>query len=223
MTWALVILLAAAALGVVLIVFKAPAGGREAVAAALLLGIAGYALQGSPGNPGAPKPPGSTPVANPAALVELRRDILGRDAPLGSSQLVIADAMVRHGQFAEAVTVLQGAIANNPKDGEAWLAMANALVAHADGLLTPAALHAFREGAKADPQSPGPPFFLGLALAQSGQLGEARMLWKSIVDRAPADAPWKDQVQVRLDRLDSFIADQVERQKRLPDGQAGGG
>lgn len=219
MTWLVVLLIAVAAFAAIAFWFRPPRGGREAVAAALVIGIAGYALQGSPGVPAAPRPAGSTMMSDPAAFVEVRKDILGRDGPPGSSQVVIADAMVRHGQFADAVTVLQGAVEQDPGNAEAWVAMANALVAHADGLLTPAALHAFREAARADPGSPGAPFFLGLALAQSGQIGEARALWAGLVARAPADAPWKAQVQLRLERLDMFIAAQLAREQARGAGQ----
>ena len=206
MTWALVIGLAAVVLLAALVVFKVPKGAREAFAAALLLGIAGYALQGHPGEAGAPHAYRETIVTNPEALVEMRRALLGPERPVDNRWLVVADAMVRNGSFADAVTVLRGAVDRNPGDSEAWLAMGNAIVAHADGILTPAALLAYRRAARADPGSPGPAFFLGLGLAQSGQLGEARAMWAQLLAGAPADAPWRAEVAVRLDRLDQFIA-----------------
>ena len=55
MIWAVVIGLALAAFVTLAVVFKVPRKGWEAIGAALLLGIAGYALQGSPNQPGAPK------------------------------------------------------------------------------------------------------------------------------------------------------------------------
>ncbi|MEZ5737603.1 MAG: tetratricopeptide repeat protein [Novosphingobium sp.] len=208
MSWALVILLAALAFCMLAFVLKAPRKGWEAIGAALLLGVAGYGLQASPGLSGAPKPPQQTVSNDPASLVEARRSLEGEGAPLGDSRVVIADALARNGQFANAAAMLRVAVEQNPNNGEAWLALANALVSHADGLLSPASLFAFRKAAEAEPDHPGPPFFLGLALAQSGRLGEARALWADLLERSPPEAPWRADLEARLSRLDQFIASQ---------------
>jgi cytochrome c-type biogenesis protein CcmH len=207
MTWVYAALLAASAFAAIAFLFKAPRRGWEAVGAALLLGLAGYALQGRPNLPAAPKPPASS-LSDGSGLVEARKAMAGEDAPLGSSWLVIADAMTRNGQYGTAAGVLLGAVEKNPKDGEAWLALANSLVGHAEGNLSPAALLAYQKAAEATPDHPGPPFFLGLALAQNGRLGEARTLWADLLKRSPANAPWRDDLAERLGRLDAFIAEQ---------------
>jgi cytochrome c-type biogenesis protein CcmH len=82
------------------------------------------------------------------------------------------------------------------------VALGNTLVGHSDGLITPAAQFAFQKAAKISPEHPGPPFFMGLALAQSGKLVEARAIWAELLRRAPADAPigktsrpgWRDSI-----------------------------
>jgi predicted Zn-dependent protease len=51
---------------------------------------------------------------------------------------MIADALMRHGDYADAATRLRGAVDKDPRDSAAWLAMASALVGHADGSLSPA-------------------------------------------------------------------------------------
>jgi cytochrome c-type biogenesis protein CcmH len=35
---------------------------------------------------------------------------------------------------------------------------------------------------------------------------EARQLWADMLERAPADAPWREGLKERLDRLDVLIA-----------------
>jgi cytochrome c-type biogenesis protein CcmH len=207
MSWVLAALLAAVSFVVIAFLFKAPRHGWEAIAAALLLGLAGYALQGSPGQPGAPKPP-AVSLSDGSGLVEARKQLGDGDSRPGSSWLVIADAMTRNGQYGTAAGVLLGAVEQNPKDGEAWLALANALVGHAEGYLSPAALLAFQRAAEAAPDHPGPPFFLGLALAQNGRFGDARALWADLLSRTPKDAPWRQDLAMRLDRLDALIAQQ---------------
>ena len=206
MSWALIIALAALAFAALVFLFKVPRGGWEAVGAALLLGLAGYALQGSPAQPGAPKAPAAQNKGNGQALVAARQQLRASGAQGTSSWLVIGDALARNGQYADAASVLLGAVEKNPKDAEGWLALGNALVGHSEGALTPAALYAYQRAATADPASPGPPFFLGLALAQSGRLNEGRALWAELLARSPKDAPWRADLAERLSKLDQFIA-----------------
>ena len=206
MSWALIIALAALAFAALVFLFKVPRGGWEAVGAALLLGLAGYALQGSPAQPGAPKVPAAQNKGNGQALVAARQQLRASGAQGTSSWLVIGDAMARNGQYADAASVLLGAVEKNPKDAEGWLALGNALVGHSEGALTPAALYAYQRAATADPAHPGPPFFLGLALAQSGRLNEGRALWAELLARSPKDAPWRADLAERLGKLDQFIA-----------------
>jgi cytochrome c-type biogenesis protein CcmH len=205
MSWAPVALLALAVFGMLAFLLKAPRKGWEAIGAALLLGIAGYALQGRPGLPGAPKTPAERVAGGGDALIKARQELAGKPGPV-NDWLVIADALARHGQFADAAEVLRGAVDQEPGNAEAWLALGNALVGHSQGLLTPAALFAYRRAAAADPDHPGPPFFLGLALAQSGRFAEARALWAGLLALSPKDAPWRADLADRLARLDAFIA-----------------
>jgi cytochrome c-type biogenesis protein CcmH len=134
--------------------------------------------------------------------------------------MVIGDALARNGQYGEAAGVILGAVERDPKNADAWLAMANALVGHAEGNLTPAAFYAYGRAAQADPAHPGPPFFLGLGLAQSGKLAEARGLWAELLARSPKDAPWRADLAERLQRLDAFIAMQAQQQAAAAPGVA---
>lgn len=209
MIWIFVALLAAASFAAMVRVLKLPRRMWELVGAALLVGVAGYALQGSPGQAGSPKAPLQTHEASAAALVAERQK-LGSSASAGQPNQwqIISDALARHGQFAEAAAVLQGATAQNPRNADAWLAMGNALVGHAEGFLSPAALHAYRKAGEADPGHPGPPFFLGAALIQSGRIAEGRALWAELLARSPAEAPWRADLAARLTQLDAMLAQQ---------------
>ncbi|WP_159982507.1 MULTISPECIES: tetratricopeptide repeat protein [unclassified Novosphingobium] len=208
MIWVFVIGLAVVALVLLLFVLKVPRGAREVVGSALLLGIAGYVSQGSPGQAGAPKEASEQVSGNAAALVDARSKVTNSGIPTLNRWVVTADAFARNGRYADAAEVLRIAVEEDPKSSEAWLAMANAIVAHADNSLTPAALYAYRRAARADPDAPGPPFFLGLAFAQEGRLAETRTLWAGVLERAPADAPWRAPLAQQLQRLDTVIAAQ---------------
>lgn len=204
MTFVPIILLAAAAFLIAVLALRLPRTGWTLFGAALLFGLAGYALQGSPGQAGSPKQPSSQAADAGVALVDARRELFGPAPPSGF--VTLADGFARRGQFADAAGILRGSLEQNPGDAEAWLALANALVENAEGQLTPAAMYAFSRAERVDPASPGPGFFLGVALINSGRPVEARKLWADMLTRAPADAPWREGLQDRLDRLDVLIA-----------------
>lgn len=208
MGWLAAVLLAVAGFAALVLLFKAPRRGWEAIGAALLLGIAGFAWQARPAQPGAPKEAAQAQRKDAAALVAARQELAKESGQTPNSWTVIADAFARNGQFGDAAGVVLGAVEKNPNDADAWLALANNLVGHAEGALTPAARYAYQRAAQADPQHPGPEFFLGLALAGSGKLDEGRAMWADLLARAPKDAPWRADLEARLARLDAFIAAQ---------------
>ena len=205
MTWVVIIALALAAFAAAVLVFRAPRAGWEAILAALVLGLAGYVAQGHPGEPAAPRAADEKPATDPEALVAIRQKLAGSDDQ-GDGWLMVADALSRHGDYADAANILRGAVAKNPANAQGWLALANALVSHAQGSLSPAALLAFGHASAIDPNAPGPPFFLGLALARSGQLTAARAQWAGLLDRSPPNAPWRGDLTQKLGQLDAMIA-----------------
>ena len=209
MTWVLVAGLALLVFAFLIFVLKLPRGVWEAVAAALVLGGGGYALQGSPEQPGAPTAPAEPVSVDPRTLVEARLKLTNKGIPPNDKWVVIADGLARNGHYADAAEVLRGAVEADPHNSDAWLAMANALLAHSSGMVTPASLYAYRQAAKADPSNPGPPFFLGLALLQSGRVAETRTLWAGLLARAPEDAPWRLPLAQQLQRLDAAISAQA--------------
>lgn len=212
MTWAAILALALASFAVLVWGLKTPRAGWEPVAAVLALGLAGFASQASPAQPGAPKQAEQRADRSGAAMIEARRELARENAMPNQPNrwMVIADALSRNGQFGDAAGVVLGAVEQDPRNANAWLALGNNLVAHADGSLTPAAEYAYRQAAKADPAHPGPSFFLGLALAGSGKLAEGRALWADLLARTPADAPYRGELVEQLRRLDAFIAAQEQ-------------
>lgn len=208
MTWVLVMLVAVAVFIVLIKVLRLPRNGREWTGAALLLGLAGYALQGAPAQPGSPKPPVEDPGTADAALIA-QRQAMGSAFGSGQSWLIVADGLSRQGQYASAAQVLRTAIRQNPKDADLWVALGNALVGHSDGFISPAAQFAFQRAATISPTHPGPPFFMGLALAQSGRLAEARVIWARLLEQAPKEASYRADLESRLARLDEMIGAQA--------------
>ena len=205
MSWLPIGGLAALAVLLALYVFGLPRSSLALFSAALLFGLTGYALQGHPGQPGAPAEAGEMAGRGGEAMVEARRTIFdsGRQP---SRMIVVADGFARRGQFLTAAQMLQGASAEEPDNPEAWTALGNALVEHAGGQLTPAALHAYGRADAVGHGHPGPGYFLGVALLRSGRPDDARALWARMLADAPADAPWREELALRLRRLDDLIA-----------------
>jgi cytochrome c-type biogenesis protein CcmH len=163
--------------------------------AALLLGLAGYAMQGSPEQPGSPNAMEEQKPTFDAAQLVMRGKLADRSIPSQNRWIVIADAMARNGQYGDAAEVLLGAVVDNPKDTEAWLALGNALLAHSQGVPTPASLYAYGRAEQASPASPAPAFFMAVAMTSGQQPEKAREYWEKFINLSPPDAPWMDELR----------------------------
>ena len=217
MTWLLAIALTLAAFALAAFAVGIARNLWTTFAAALALGLAGYALQASPGLPGAPASPAANTDELGWSLVEAREEMIGESGQSQSDKLLIADAYARRGRYADAVVMLNGAVADNPRDAEAWLALGNALIEHADGALTQPALLAYRRAAELDPDGTGPGYFLGLALIRQGRLLEAREIWASTLAGAAEDAAGRTALGGRLARLDALLSQAAEGRLAVPD------
>ncbi len=199
MGWVLIVLLA---LGVFLALWRFAGFDRvtlRLLASALLFGIAGYAVQGRPLLYGKPVPPPARQEQSGSAFGEARSPLLGYDT--GASWLAIADAYQSSGDKQNAVGSIKARLRVHPDDAELWVGLGAALVMHADGMITPAAQLSFRRAARLAPHHPGPKFFYGLSLVQSGEPEEAERIWTELLANAPADAEWRPVVEANLAAL----------------------
>ena len=203
--WLAVGALALAAFAFAVLVLRLPRENMTLFGAVLVFGLAGYALQGSPGQASAPKPEGVERGAQGEAMVEGRAALFDRTTP-APDYLVTSDAFARNGRFGDAAGLLQKGLKDNPRDLESWLALGLALVGHADGFVTPAAVQAFSRAKAIDPDHPGAEYFLGYAYLQSGEIVAARKVWAGLVARSPEDAPWREGLAAEVARLDDMIA-----------------
>jgi cytochrome c-type biogenesis protein CcmH/NrfG len=180
---------------------RLPRSAFEPLAAALLLGLAGYALQGSPTKPGSPVAPRAEAARFDETQAETRAKMGGQRFGSAAQWLVAADGAMRAGVPQAAVTYIRSGLKEHPRDPDLWVGLGNALIVHNGGQVSPAATFAFQKAAEIAPQHPGPPFFMGLAFAQSGQFDQARAIWTELLGRAPADAPWRADLEARLAQL----------------------
>lgn len=221
MIWAIVIGLTLAAFAAMVLLFRLPRAAWTTALAALVLGLAGYAAQGSPNMPGSPQHAAALAPEEGESLVELRRAVLPDEQWSRHKALVTADGLTRRDRYADAATILLGAVRANTNDGEAWLALGNNLVAQADGAMTPAAQFAYRRAEAVAPRSPGVPFFVGVAQLQAGDFLAARGLWAQAAQRAPEGSEARETIESRIARLDTIMQQLMKiQQARQKQGAA---
>lgn len=185
--------------------------------AAVMAGMVGYGIQGQPQLSGAPiaKRPMATvlPSATEDATEDAAEDaafvadifaglprgpLSAKDTEALGKRLgpisrwpapapLLAEILIAQGRSGLAVSLMQIALVDAPNDVVLWVALGNGLVAHGGGVINSAAMLAFSEAARRDPDHPAPPFFTGLALAQSGDLAATEAIWSSLLERSSAD------------------------------------
>jgi len=162
----------------------------QALGAALLLALAGYASQGRPALAGAPKAQAEQAPTPPSDFAHLRRELLGEFDRAGS-WLTAAEAIGQNGNTASAVNMIRGQLNQHPRDMKLWLGLADALIQHANGMLTPAAEMAFNRAAQSAPDHPAPRVFYGLALARMGQFDAAEQYWQQALAMPQITDKWR--------------------------------
>lgn len=188
MGWAMLLGLALAACGAMIWLGRIPRATWEMVGAALVLGIAGYIWQGQPHLPGSPRQANAQAAPFDEDFARLRQ-AMGARWGKSAQWLTMSDGMARSGDTESAANILISGLHSAPGDADLWVGMGNALVAHAGGVLTPAAEYSFRKAMRFAPESNAAPFFLGLALARNGKLDAAEQIWTLVYQRTPEASP----------------------------------
>ena len=186
-------------------VLKLPRSGWTLFGAAMLFGLTGYAWQGAPDQPAAPLSAAEEVSESGEVIVRARRDFFQPDT-LPARYVVNGDAFARQGQWQDAAAFYGNALQDNPENVEAWVALGNALVEHADAQLSKAALYAYSQAETIAPDNMAARYFYGLTLLRNGQPGQARAIWADILDKSPEDARWREPLTIQLERLDGLLS-----------------
>jgi cytochrome c-type biogenesis protein CcmH len=192
-------------------------------------------------------------VALPAAAFALYIDRGAPGAPGVPFAEQRASGTNQDPQLVEFARALRARVANNPEDIEAWVRLAQvsaafnlaedalnawrtadriagerpelagplgeAAVLAANGQVTPEAQRAFARVLAADPGDPRARYYVGQALAQAGDLNAAVRMWFDLAAASAPDAPWLPTVREALAQAAREARIDLSRLRPSPDNR----
>ena len=182
---------------------------RRVAAVVALLGlpviaVALYYPLGSPDLPDFPlaersrTPDGTQSVDNLIAQVEQH---LAENPTDGRGWSVIAPVFARLGRLDDAIRAFRNSITYNGESAARRADLGEALVGAAGGVVTGEAKAEFERAVALNAEEVKANYFLGLAAEQDGRSAEAASIWRTMLEKAPANAPWRPLVQAALVRV----------------------
>src|SRR6188768_1632752 len=138
------------------------------------------------------------PLDNMVAQVEAH---LEKNPTDSRGWTVLAPVLARLGRYQDAVRAYRNAIIYAGDNAERRADLGEALALVAGGVVTAEAKAEFERAVAQDANEPRANYFLGLAAEQDGRKADAAAIWRAILAKAPADAPWRPLVQAALTRV----------------------
>lgn len=178
-----------------------------AIAALFFVPALALGLYGLIGHPDLPDLPLSARLQEPPASADLLAAIAKIEAHLaqnpddGRGHEVLAPVYMRLRRYDDAVKAYAAALRLLGETPERRSFYGEALVAAANGEVTPAAKAVFEAATAQNPALPRPRFYLGLAAVQKGDEAAAKDIWTKLLAEAPADAPWAPSLRQQLAAL----------------------
>jgi cytochrome c-type biogenesis protein CcmH len=144
----------------------------------------------------APEP--TQPLDDLVAQVEQH---LEKNPADGRGWSVLAPVLGRLGRYDDAVRAFRNSITYNGDSAERRADLGEALIAAAGGVVTGEAKAEFERAIALNADDVKASYFLGLAAEQDGRSAEAASIWRAMLAKAPANAPWRPLVQAALVRV----------------------
>ncbi len=198
--WVILALLSVASLGAVIAVGKLPRAMWQVAAAAVLLGMSGYALQGRPFVKSSPAAEVDAERDPGQALVLMRADM---DQSFGVAKrwLVTADSFSRIGDHQLSAAYIQSGLREHPRNTDLWSALGVQLMLASEGRMSAPAKLAFDKARLYGPRHPAPDYFGGMADLLIGNVAGATQKWQRALSYATPKAKWRPQLELQLQRL----------------------
>jgi len=119
----------------------------------------------------------------------------------GKGWEVIAPVYLRLNRIEDAVRAQRNVLSLLGESAPRRADLGEALTVQANGVVTADAKQEFERAAKLDGNDPRAQFYLGLAAEQDGRGKDAAKIWRALIAKAPADAPWLPTVREALERV----------------------
>jgi cytochrome c-type biogenesis protein CcmH len=162
-----------------------------------------------PGQPLASRAPNTeealerSPIGQLLARVEAH---LAENPNDGRGWEVVAPVYMKLERYDDAAKARQQAILLLGETPARDVDLGEAMTAAANGVISDEAKVAFDRAIKLDAENYKAQFYLGLAAEQDGNNEEASRIWRGLIAKAPADAPWLVVVHQALERVDPQAA-----------------
>lgn len=188
-----------------------PRGGRRiaalivAIVAIPLIAGLFYTVLGSPDLPGEPiasRDSGDEQANSIAALIARIETHLEENPKDGRGWEVLAPVYMKLERYDDAVKARRNALSLLGATAEREVDLGEALTSAAGGVVTAEAKAAFDRAAALEADNFKAMFYLGLSAQQDGNRGEAARIWRNLIAKAPADAPWLTVVRQSLARVE---------------------
>jgi cytochrome c-type biogenesis protein CcmH len=148
-------------------------------------------------------PDATQPLETLVAQVEQH---LEKNPTDGRGWTVLAPVLARLGRYDEAVKAFHSAIAYGGDNADRRADLGEAIAATAGGVVTAEAKAEFERALAFDADQAKANYYLGLAAQQDGRSADAASIWRAMLAKAPANAPWRPLVQAALTRVDGPTA-----------------
>jgi cytochrome c-type biogenesis protein CcmH/NrfG len=184
----------------------------QIAAAAVLLGMTGYALQGRPSAPSSPAKSLAANEVGATQLIDIRAEM---DQSFGGAKrwLVTADSFAKQGDYASAASYIQSGLRSDPKNSDLWSALGLQLMLASEGQMSPPAQLAFDKARAIQPNHPAPYYFAGLARIISGDLNGGVFLWEKTLSLATPNAKWKVSIETQIQAAKALQAESAQAQQ----------
>ena len=202
--WLPVLAMAAMVVGGVLLFVPGRKQLWPAIAAAAVLGLAGYAWQGSPDQAASPAQPITAKLKAADALLQMRAD-MDTGYGIGKQWLITADSYARSGKYDYSAAFIQSGLREHPRNGDLWAGLGVVLLLAGDGQMSPPAKMAFANARKFGPRNPAPDYFDGLVELFEGRPAKTVEIWQRLVDNAPDKAIWRPKLESQLGGLKTIL------------------
>ncbi|WP_295498143.1 tetratricopeptide repeat protein [Sphingorhabdus sp. EL138] len=211
--WIVLGLLSVLSLSVLTWFVRSSKGLWQIAAAAVLLGMTGYALQGRPSAPSSPAKSLAASEVGATQLIDIRADM---DQSFGGAKrwLVTADSFAKQGDYASAASYIQSGLRSDPKNPDLWSALGLQLMLASEGQMSPPAQLAFDKARAIQPKHPAPYYFAGLARMISGDLNGGVLLWEKTLTLATPDAKWKVNIETQLKAAKALQVESAQTQQK---------